>query len=383
MSAAEIQSGIQDGAPGPRNSICDVAGIRVGSAQDDDLRTGVTVVLPDAAATAAVDVRGGGPGTRETEALSPEASVRAAHAVVLSGGSALGLGAGDAVAAALSAQGRGLEVRPGHPRVPIVPTAILYDLRAEAAEAYAAEGAPHPALARAALSAAQDEGGGEVAEGSVGAGRGAHAGRLKGGLGTSSSWVREGFEAAPATVGALVASNPVGSVCLPGSRAFWAWPLERRLEDGWEFGGLRPDGEGMGAAGTWAPLPAEGRLGGAAAEALGASTMIAVVATDAALSSGEARRVAMMAHDGFARAVRPAHTPFDGDTIFVLSTGRLAARPASPLAVAALGSAAADAIARAVARGVRAAAADPGGAPAWGDLAADVASPLASPEPGG
>ncbi|MEO1688623.1 MAG: P1 family peptidase, partial [Pseudomonadota bacterium] len=297
------------GRPGPRNALTDVAGLRVGSAHDDALRTGVTVILPDAPAVAAVDVRGGGPGTRETEALAPSSSVRRAHAVVLSGGSALGLGAGDAVAAALSAGGAGLQVQPDHPPVPIVPAAILYDLTPQARAAYAEQGPPHPRLARAALAAARAEGGGEVAEGSAGAGRGAHAGRLKGGQGTSSSLL-DGLSAeGPVTAAALVCANPVGSVVMPGAAAFWAWPLERRLDDGWEFGGVRPPAD---LAPTLDPLPAEGPLALARAAARGASTRIAGVAPDRSRTSGEARRVAMMAHDGFARAARPAHTPFDG-----------------------------------------------------------------------
>ncbi|MEM6742970.1 MAG: P1 family peptidase [Pseudomonadota bacterium] len=352
-----------DGAAGPTNSLLDVAGIRVGSAQDDGLRTGVTVVLPEAPAVAACDVRGGGPGTRETEALSPDTTVTEAHAVVLSGGSALGLGAADAVAAALSAQGVGLQVGPGHPPVPIVPAAILYDLREDAAAAFAAHGPPHPGLARAALSEAQA--GGLTPEGAAGAGRGAKAGRLQGGQGTSSSVLAGVAAEGLATVAALVAANPVGSVVAPGSRVFWAWMLERCVNGAWEFGGVRPE---PGWTPDPAPLPSESRLGGAGERRLGAATMIGVVATDAALTQAEARRLAMMAQDGYARAARPSHSPFDGDAVFALSTGRRTLAEPRALALAALGSAAADAVARAATRGVWAAEADADGPPAWRDL---------------
>ncbi|SES66276.1 P1 family peptidase [Oceanicella actignis] len=355
--------------PGPLNGLTDVPGLLVGNAHCDAARTGVTVILCESPAVAGADVRGGGPGTREIEALAPENLVGAADAVVLSGGSALGLGAADAVAAALSARGRGLEVAPGHPRVPIVPAAILYDLGPHSAAAFGADGPPHPALARAALEAA-DRG---VALGSVGAGRGAVAGALKGGLGAAS------LEIAPGVmVAALVAANPVGSVCMPGGPWFWAWPFEI----GDEFGGLAPPDLPCPPA----PIPEDGKLRGGWAfdapdgpvdpgSAPGANTAVGVVATNAALTAAECRRLAMMAQDGLARAIRPAHTPFDGDTLFALSSGAATGGPdlgsghARAARLAALGSAAADCVARAVARGVHAAAADPGGPPAWREVA--------------
>lgn len=349
--------------PGPRNLLTDVAGLAVGCAEDETARTGVTVVRCARQTVAAADVRGGGPGTREIDALSPENAVGAADAIVLSGGSALGLGAADAVAAALSAEGRGVAVAPGHPTVPIVPAAILYDLGPHSAAAFAADGPPHPELARAALRAAAED----FPLGSVGAGRGARAGALKGGLG-SASIVLDGA----VTVAALIASNPVGSVCMPGSRCFWAWPFEI---DG-EFGGIRPDPD---AAPVVAPIPPDSKMRlparfGAAGEgdtgvAEGANTAIGVVATDAALTPAECRRLAIMAQDGFARAIRPAHTPFDGDTIFALATGAagdLGAGKLRAARLAALGSAAADCVARAVARGVFAARSCADEPPAWG-----------------
>ncbi|MEC9432254.1 MAG: P1 family peptidase [Pseudomonadota bacterium] len=350
-------------APGPRNLLTDVPGLAVGNAEDEAARTGVTVILPDAFARAAVDVRGGGPGTRETEALSPENQVGGVHAIALSGGSALGLGAADAVAAALSASGRGLAVHPEHPPVPIVPAAILYDLGPHSAAAFAAEGGPpHPRLARAALAAA----GADFALGSVGAGRGANAGALKGGLG-SVSLILPGFGAdgGPVAVAALVAANPVGAVTLPGSRAFWAWPFEMTHDGRPEFGGLRPAPDWRPSA---EPFPAESRFAGPTPPP-GAATAIGVVATDADLTTAECLRLAMMAQDGYARAIRPAHSPMDGDTVFALATARarLGEGRGRLRALAALGAAAADCVARAVARAAYEATSGPGERPAWRD----------------
>jgi len=357
--------------PGPRNLLTDVAGLRVGHARHETLATGVTVILAPGRVPAAADVRGGGPGTREIEALSPENLVGGLHALVLSGGSALGLGAGDAVAAALSARGEGLPMAPGLPAVPIVPSAILFDLAPGFAETFAAEGGPpHPRLARQALDAAGEA----FAIGSVGAGTGANAGRIKGGLGSASVVLPGlGEGGRDVTVSALMAANPVGSVLVPGSRAFWAWPFEMQGPDGaWEFGGERPDPR---APRPLDPLPAGGRLSLAPADAPsaepGRATAIGLAATDLALTPAECRRLAMMAQDGLARAIRPAHTPMDGDTLFALSTERVPAGAGREraLRLAAVGSAAADCVARSVARAVHAAEALPGGRPAWRDLA--------------
>jgi L-aminopeptidase/D-esterase-like protein len=348
--------------PGPRNLIPDVPGLTVGQAHDDAQRTGVTVIVPDAACPAGADVRGGGPGTREIEALSAENQIGAAHAVVLSGGSALGLGAADAAAVWLSARGRGVTVAPGHPPVPIVPAAILYDLGPHNA-GYAADGPPHGALARAALDAA----GRDMALGSVGAGRGAKAGALKGGVGAASLEIAPGL-----FIGALVAANPVGSVAMGPGGPFWAWPFEMAGE----FGARRP-------APDWAfdpsPIPSDGKMRVDTAAlfagdpdpgvAAGANTAIGCVAVNADLTAAECKRVAMMAQDGLARAIRPAHTPFDGDTIFALATGgmNMGTGPARGARLAAIGSAAADCVARAVARAVYEAFSGPGEPPAWRD----------------
>ena len=306
------------------NLITDVAGVAVGHAQDATICTGVSVVLTEAGATASVDVRGGGPGTLETDALAPDGTVDSVHGIVLSGGSAFGMAASSGVRDWLSARGVGFAIREA--RVPIVAQAILFDLlnggrKDGLSEAYAAMGA-------AACEAATSEG---FNLGSVGAGYGATTADLRGGLGSASSRLDNGI-----TVGALVAANPVGQVTIGDGQHFWANPFER----GGEFGGHGPAEGGIAAS---SPL----RLKGGPQQ----STTLAVVATDAILTKAQARRVAIMAQTGLARAIHPVHTPLDGDVVFVLATGRIAiADPVYDLAV--LGSAAADTLARAVARGV-------------------------------
>jgi L-aminopeptidase/D-esterase-like protein len=325
--------------PGPRNLITDVAGLRVGNAGDTEQMSGVTVVLPDRPAIAAVDVRGGGPGTRETDALDPAALVERIDAVVLSGGSAFGLEAASGVTAWLAARGRGFPV--GEARVPIVPAAILFDLPTD----FRNDPADLPswrALAEQACAAAGED----FALGNAGAGLGATAGALKGGLGSASAV--DGF-----SVGALAAANPAGSVVMAGQQTMWAWALEQ--DD--ELGGQRPPAGGVGLE---PDLPASLRPG--------ANTTLVVVATDAALTRGQAQRVAIMAQDGIARAIRPAHTPFDGDTVFVLATG--AGDPPGPAEIARIGALAADCTSRAIARGVYQA--EPArGLPSWRSLLAE------------
>lgn len=318
---------------GPRNLITDVEGIRVGNAEDHLVRTGVSVVLPDEAAVAAVDVRGGGPGTRETEALDPVSLVDVAYGVVLSGGSVYGLDAAGGVANWLGARGRGYRLG-GSPHVaPIVPAAILFDLTNGGDKNWGEE-PPYRHLGREACeNTALD-----FALGNHGAGLGALAGNYKGGLGSVSLIRGDGLQ-----IGALIAVNPFGAVVRPGTDCFWAAPYER---DG-EFGGRQwveaslPDNPLAGSKATRAGLSP------------GGNTTIGVVALNADLTPAEAKRVAIMAQDGYARAIRPVHTPFDGDTLFVLATGRLKlATEGRALALAQLGSLAADCVARAVARGV-------------------------------
>lgn len=285
-----------------RDRFTDVPGVRVGHAHDVAARTGITVVLPDAAVTMAVDVRGGGPATRETDALAPHTLVDRVHALVLAGGSMFGLAAADAVAVALSAAGVGLIAGPRP--IPVIPAACLFDMANGGDKDWAEP--PFRALGRAALAAVGD---GDHS-GRFGAGFGATAGGRPGGIGSAS------VTAHGLTVGALIAVNSFGEV----------------------FAGEPPVGE--------IALPKLARASGLAAQ----STCIGVVAMSAPLTRAQAQRVAMMAHDGLARCIRPIHTPFDGDTLFALSTG-----PASgvdPVTLTLLGTLAADAVTRAVRRAV-------------------------------
>jgi L-aminopeptidase/D-esterase-like protein len=280
----------------------DVPGLRVGHAEDRVARTGVTVIVPDAPVTMAVDVRGGGPATRETDALAPHTLVERVHALVLSGGSMFGLAAADAVAVALSQAGIGLAAGPLP--IPVVPAACLFDMANGGDKRWVEP--PHRALGRAALAAATRP----DTSGAIGAGFGAVAGSRPGGIG-SVSVTASGF-----TIGVLIAVNSFGEVCADAP----------------------PDGE--------VALPKLARSGGLAAQ----STCIGAVATDAPLTRAQAQRVAMMAHDGLARAIRPIHTPFDGDTIFAIATGP--ATGVDPVTLAILGTLAADGVARAVRRAV-------------------------------
>lgn len=310
--------------PGTRNLITDVDGILVGNAEDRKALTGVTVVLPEPAAVAAVDVRGGGPGTRETEALNPDCLVERIDAIALSGGSVFGLEAASGVVNSLAAMGKGFEVRGFS--VPIVPSAILFDL-VRGDKNWGAN-PPYRDLGAAALGNASRD----FELGNAGAGLGAMAGVIKGGLGSCSSVDDNGMQ-----VGALMAVNPVGSTLVPGTKNFWAWALE---QDG-EFGGFGgPEIEGN----LNLDLPLDSRLG--------QNTTIGVVATNVALTKSEAQRVAIMAHDGLARAIRPVHTPLDGDSIFVISTAKIVREEPRPLVLAEIGAVAADCVARAIARGV-------------------------------
>lgn len=321
---------------GARNLITDVAGLRVGQAQDDHVKTGVSVLLGDAPFTAGVHVMGGAPGTRETDLLAPDKTVEQVDALVLSGGSAFGLDAASGVADGLRAQGRGFAV--GGQVVPIVPGAILFDLVNGGDKDWAEN--PYKALGRAALAAA----GAEFALGTVGAGTGATTAQLKGGLGSASVVLPSGH-----VVGALVAVNALGSAIVGDGPEFWAAPWET----GAEFGG-------RGVAQAWPDphLPVT-KL------SAHANTTIGIVATDATLTQAQCTRMATAAHDGYARALVPSHTPMDGDLIFAAATG---AKPlTNPVAeTLMLGHAAAICVARAIARGVHAASEAPGDPfPTW------------------
>lgn len=323
------------GSPGPLNLLTDVPGLKVGHTVDPGLRSGVTVILPEPRAACSVDVRGGGSGTRETDLLRPETSMEAVDAVCLSGGSAFGLDAASGVMHWLAERSRGVSVR-GHV-VPIVPAAILFDL-ANGGDKDWGEEPPYRKLGRAACDAAT---GGGFALGNAGAGYGAMAGKLKGGLG-SASWI----EPDGLVVAALVAANPVGSVLTPGNRSFWAAPWEQ----GGEFGGFGPDATGVDLG-----IAAEARIGMTPDKAAGAHTCIGIIATNARLDKKSLRHISAMAHDGLARAVRPVHTPYDGDTLFALATAAWQDNDSAgdkSWLIARVGSIAADCVARAVARGV-------------------------------
>ena len=322
-------------AAGKRNLITDVAGLRIGQAEDRKVRTGVTVILPETPVVAACAVAGGGPGTRETDLLAAGTLVDHVDAIFLSGGSAFGLGAGDGVMAMLKEAGRGFAITktPGVPPTPIVPGAILFDL-ANGGNKNWGDVSPYAALGRDAFAAASEV----FSLGRAGAGYGAKAGQFQGGTGSASIVTADGM-----TVGAIACVNCVGSVFMPGTDAYWAWPYE---QDG-EFGGIRPPADFRMDAEDWGAAKSN--------PVLGQNTTIACVATDVALSHSEARRVAQMALSGFSRAIRPVFAPFDGDAVFVLSTARVTPPAPDPLTVTRIGELAASTLARAIARGVYAA----------------------------
>ncbi|MGB5836606.1 MAG: P1 family peptidase [Albidovulum sp.] len=315
---------------GARNLITDVAGLKVGNADDPILRSGATVLMAERPFAAAVHVMGGAPGTRETDLLAPDKLVAEVDALVLSGGSAFGLDAASGVTDGLRAMGRGFAV--GNTRVPIVPGAILFDLTNGGDKGW--DENPYNRLGRDALAAA----GTEFALGTAGAGFGAATHALKGGLGSASVVLDSGI-----TVGALVAVNSIGSVTVADGPAFWAAPYEI----GAEFGGL-------GLPAEFIPTAEPSLM-----KRQGEATTIAIVATDAALTKAEAQRMAIAAHDGMARAIVPSHTPFDGDLVFAAATGeRALGDPMTDTFL--IGHAAACCLARAIARAVYEAKARPG-----------------------
>ncbi|WP_181707547.1 P1 family peptidase [Chthonobacter rhizosphaerae] len=335
--------------PGPANLITDVPGLLVGNATDHAAKTGVTVVLAEEPAVASVSVMGGAPGTRETDLLAPEQTVERVDALVLSGGSAFGLESATGVMHALAERGRGFAIGPA--RVPIVPAAILFDLLNGGEKDFVATKPgepvepPYRALGRKALSAATRN----FALGSVGAGAGATTAGLKGGLGSASTRLPSGV-----TIGAIAAVNAVGSATVGDTAHFWAAPFEI----GDEFGGL-----------GWPPIfvPEASAVRTKFAPEPLAATTIAVVATDAILTKAQAKRLAVAAHDGLARALWPAHTPYDGDLVFAVATGRRAL-PAPDRDLIVLSALAASTLARAIARGVfLASAAENDPYPTWAD----------------
>jgi L-aminopeptidase/D-esterase-like protein len=327
-----------------KNRLTDIAGVRVGHADDTALASGVTAVIFDKPAVAAIDIRGGGPGTREGALLDLVNTVERIDGVALAGGSAFGLEAGAGVQAWLAEQGRGLAIRGA--TVPIVPGAIIFDLLNGGDKAWGRFG-PYRELGYAAAATAQSD----FVLGSVGAGLGATTANFKGGLGTASAATPEGVR-----VAALTVVNAVGSVTVGDGPWFWAAPFE---VDG-EFGG-----RGLPQSFTQQMLTM--RLKGSAAATAAENTTLAVVATDADLTKAQAKRLAMMAQTGFARAIYPVHAPLDGDVVFAAATCE---RPIDPLVgLTELGMVAANVVARAIARGVYKATAlpFPGAVAAWQD----------------
>lgn len=326
---------------GPRNALTDVAGVLVGHADDRKLGSGVTAVIFEEPAVASVDVRGGGPGTRDTDLLSPERTVERIDAVVLSGGSAFGLDAAAGAMAALAEAGRGFAIGPA--RVPIVPAAILFDLTNGGDKDWG-RFPPYRDLGYAAARAAKRD----FPLGSVGAGLGARTAELKGGIGAASSVLH----APEIAVGAIAVVNALGSATVGEGANFWASPFELEAE----FGGLGPAAEISGRD-----------LFPARKAHPGENTTLALVATDAALTKAEAKALAVMAQDGLARALVPCHTPLDGDLVFAVSTGHHALEGDRVAGLALIGHVAAMTLARAVARGVYEASAlpFPGAQPSW------------------
>ena len=312
---------------GKQNLITDVPGIKVGNSYDETIRTGVTVIIPDEPAIASADIRGGGPGTRETEALNSDCLVDVVHGIVLSGGSAYGLDAAGGVMANLRMQKIGFNL--GDAIIPIVPSAILFDLLNGGDKDWGVK-SPYFDLGFAAVQTISRN----FDLGNAGAGYGAIAGGIKGGLGSASFVFFDGES--EISVGAIAAVNAMGSVTMPGSSTMWAFPYEQNAELGKQ------------------PMPEKNAridLDFSFELPIGKNTTLVTVATDAVLTKPQARRVAIMAQDGLARAIRPVHSPFDGDSVFVLSTGKC--ELSDPVVgVSKLGMLAADCVARAIARGV-------------------------------
>lgn len=322
-----------------RNLITDVPGLKVGSAHDENLASGVTALVFDAPATASIAVAGGAPGLRDAALLEPDMTVEKIDALVLSGGSAFGLDAMGGVQSVLRENGRGLSV--AGQLVPLAPGAILFDL-ANGGDKNFWRQPTYWALGQKAARAAAEH----FALGTQGAGFGATLADLKGGLGSASLVTEDGY-----VVGALVAVNAVGQATIGETEHFWAAPYERENEFG-----------GRGWPASFSVQHFALRAKGNAPE----NTTIAIVATDAILTKAQAKRMAIMAQDGMARALRPVHAPHDGDVVFAAATGR-SEKEADLFALTRLGAAAADCLARAIARAVFEASPLPftGAPPSW------------------
>ncbi|HZE47087.1 MAG TPA: P1 family peptidase [Xanthobacteraceae bacterium] len=327
-----------------RNLLTDIAGVNVGHADNAALASGVTAIIFDKPAVASIDVRGGGPGTREDALLDPVSTVDTIDAITLAGGSAFGLEAGGGVQALLAEQGRGFRIRDAV--IPIVPGAICFDLLNGGNKAWG-RFSPYRDLGYAAAAAA----GADFALGSVGAGLGATTANFKGGLGSASAATPAGVK-----VAALAVVNAIGTVTVGDGPWFWAAPYEI----GGEYGG-------RGMPPSFTPDMLKARIKGGPEASAAESTTLVVVVTDAVLTKTQAKRLAMIAQTGMARAIYPVHAPLDGDVVFAAATG---ANPIDPLfGLTELGMVAANVAARAIARGVYSATALPflGALPAWKD----------------
>ena len=372
--------------PGPTNSLADVAEIGVGHAvcEDGAGDSGVTMIVAPKSATASVDVRGGGPGTRETDLLAPHNTVQAVHAIGLCGGSAFGLDALTGAMAELESRGIGFAVLgPEHPDklVPIVPGAVIFDLllgrwdsRPDAATGAAATAAALDAVAGDATG--QEALAQGVQNGNVGAGLGASAGALKGGFGQASAVFPEGTPLAGVTVAVGIVVNPQGAVFDPATGLPWGLAAELNGEFA-RYGvadGL-VDGEPVGAEGV-NRLKGKNLLGTKITADMLApklNTTIGVVATDAPLTKAQAKRLALAGHDGIARAIRPAHMPMDGDTLFAMATGEHGSEAAvddrgvDDIGMSVLSATAANTVERAIVHAVLAAESALG-VPSWRDV---------------
>lgn len=327
-----------------KNLLTDIAGVRVGHAQDARIASGMTAIIFEEPAIAAIDVRGGGPGTREDALLDLATTVERVDAIALSGGSAFGIEAGGGVQAWLAEQGRGFRIRDAV--IPIVPGAIMFDLLNGGDKAWG-RFPPYRDLGYEAAAAA----GTDFALGSVGAGLGATTATLKGGLGSASATLPGGIK-----IAAIVVVNAVGSVTIGDGPWFWAAPFEQHGEFG-----------GRGLPPSFTPDMLAMRIKGRPAPSERENTTIGLVVTDATLTKAQAKRLAMIAQTGLARAIYPVHAPLDGDVLFAAAT---CARPIEPLVeLTELGMVAANVVARAIARGIHAATALPfaGAQPAWRD----------------
>ena len=326
------------------NLLTDIAGVRVGHAEDAKVASGTTAIIFDSPAVAAIDVRGGGPGTREVSLLDVANTVERIDAIALSGGSAFGLDAGGGVQAWLAEQGRGFRVREAV--IPVVPGAIVFDLLNGGDKAWG-RFSPYRDPGYAAAASA----GADFALGSVGAGLGATTATFKGGIGSASAVTANGIK-----VGAIVVVNAVGSVTVGNGPWFWAAPFEQNGEFG-----------GRGLPNEFTDDMLRMRIKGGPAANARENTTIGAVVTDAVLTKPQAKRLAMIAHTGFARAIYPVHAPLDGDVLFAAATCE---KPIEPLVgLTELGMVAANVVARAIAIGVYNATAlpFPGALPAWKD----------------